>query len=150
MTRERKALQRFKPGVNRSVHLLAAALLWSVVGGILGAKGLLWINPVENPWFVTCGIALGTIKSFFVLDRVADRVVNRISRMRDGTCLGAVYSWKTWLLVGVMVSSGILLRTFFNPGRYVGTVYLAIGWGLMLSSRVSWRMLADHKEGRKD
>jgi hypothetical protein len=135
---QKQRLKSIKPGVNRKVHLLAAALLWTVVGAVLIAKGWIWINPAENFWFVPAALALGTLKSVFVLDRSARRVVERIVQMRDGTCLGAVYSWKTWLLVGVMITSGIALRTFFDPARYIGTLYCAIGWALLLSSRLAW------------
>lgn len=131
-------IKGLKPGVDRKVHLFAAAFLWSAVGTFLIIRGWGWLNPSLNGWFVPVAIILGTVKSLFILDRTARRSVERISRLRDGTCLGAVYSWKTWCLVAVMVTSGILLRTFFEPGKYIGTLYCAIGWALLLSSRYSW------------
>lgn len=134
----KKPLQAIKPGVNRRVHLFAAALLWTVIGTILVIRGWGWINPAENGWFIAAGLLAGTLKSVFILDRTARRTVERITKMRDGTCLGAVYSWKTWILVAVMVTGGVLLRTFFEPGRYTGTLYVAIGWALLLSSRYGW------------
>jgi hypothetical protein len=134
----KKSLQAIKPGVNRKVHLFAAALLWTVVGMVLLIRGWGWIDPVVNSWFVPAALALGTLKSVFILDRSAGRVVERIVLLSDGACLGAVYSWKTWMLVVVMITSGILLRTFFEPGKYIGTVYCAIGWALVLSSRFAW------------
>lgn len=118
--------------------MFAAALLWTVIGTLLVAKGLAWIEPGENVWFVPTALALGTLKSVFILDRSAKRGVERIVRMRDGTCLGAVYSWKTWILVLLMITTGIMLRTFFNPGKYIGTIYVAIGWALLMSSRYAW------------
>ena len=135
---EKDKIQGLKPGVNRKVHLFAAAFLWTVVGTFLIYRGWSWLNPVVNAWFVPLAIILGTGKSLLVLDRTAKRGVERISTLRDGTCLGAVYSWKTWILVVVMIASGILLRTFFEPGKYIGTLYCAIGWALLLSSRFSW------------
>ncbi|MCL7487003.1 MAG: hypothetical protein M8357_02370 [Desulfobulbaceae bacterium] len=134
----KKPLQSIKPGVNRRVHLFAAALLWTVIGTILIIRGWGWINPAENGWFIAAALLAGTLKSVFILDRTARRTVERITKMRDGTCLGAVYSWKTWILVAVMVTGGVLLRTFFEPGRYTGTLYIAIGWALLLSSRYGW------------
>ncbi len=128
-----------KPGVNRRVHLLAAALLWTVVGIFLIARGWVWIDPAENGWYVLAAALIGTLKSIFILDRSARRGVDRIGRMRDGACLGAVYSWKTWMLVVFMIASGILLRTFFDPGKYIGTLYCAVGWALLLSSRHGWK-----------
>ncbi len=135
---EKQNLNRLKPGVNRAVHLFAAPLLWTVIGSLLVVRGLGWVGYDKGVLFIVLALVVGTVKSILILDKTAKRVVVRIARMRDGTCLGAVYSWKTWILVGMMAITGIILRTFFEPGKTVGTVYIAVGWALMLSSRYGW------------
>ncbi len=129
---------KFKPGVNRSVHLFAAPLLWSGIGVLLMVRGTGWIGPGRPRLLLLAAVGLGTLKSFLVLDRTARRNVERIVRLRDGTCLGAVYSWKTWLLVLLMMGSGIAMRTLTEPGKVIGTLYVAIGWALLFSSRFGW------------
>lgn len=101
-------------------------------------RGLGWMDPARTGWFIGLALLIGTAKSVFILDKTAKRGVERISRLRDGTCLGAVYSWKTWLLVLLMAASGSLLRLLFDPGTVVGTLYAAVGWALILSSRHGW------------
>lgn len=86
-------------------------------------------------------ITVGTIKSQLILDNSFRKNIHRILALRDGTCLGAVYSWKLWVLVAVMIVSGFLLRTLTHPGVFVGTLYGAVGWGLLLSSRLGWMEL---------
>jgi len=135
---EKQNLNRLKPGVNRAVHLFAASLLWTVIGSLLVIRGLGWVGYDSGRVYIVLALIAGTAKSLLILDKTAKRVVKRIVEMRDGTCLGAVYSWKTWMLVGLMAISGILLRTFFEPGKIIGAVYIAIGWALILSSRYSW------------
>ncbi len=135
---EKQQLKRFKPGVNRAVHLFAAPLLWTVVGTMLITRGLGWMGSAGGGWYIVLALLIGTAKSFLILDKTAKRVLERIVQLRDGTCLGAVYSWKTWVLVGLMAVSGKLLRIFFDPGIPVGTVYVAVGWALILSSRYGW------------
>ncbi len=135
---QKQSLKNIKPGVNRRVHLFAAALLWTVVGAVLIVRGVRWISPAEIVWFIPVALAIGTMKSVLVLDKSARRGVERVVKMLDGTCLGAVYSWQTWILVAMMITSGILLRTLFEPGTYIGTLYCAIGWALLLSSRFAW------------
>lgn len=134
----KQGLSFLKPGVNRRVHLFAAPLLWTVVGASLLIRGWEWIGPGTNRWFVLLAVVLGTVKSLLILDKTARRVLARIISLRDGTCLGAVYSWKTWLLVVLMMGSGIVLRRFFTPGVMIGTLYAAVGWALLLSSRFGW------------
>jgi hypothetical protein len=135
----KKGLSRLKPGVNRRVHLFAVPLLWTVVGAYLLVRGWDWIGPGKDRWLVLLAFALGTVKSLLILDKTARRSLSRIIRFRDGTCLGAVYSWKTWLLVFLMMGSGILLRRYFTPGAVIGTIYAAVGWALLYSSRLGWR-----------
>ena len=138
MVLRKQGLSRLKPGVNRRVHLFAAPLLWTVVGASLLVRGWVWIGPGQTRWFVLLALALGTVKSLLILDKTARRVLARIIRLRDGTCLGAVYSWKTWLLVVLMMGSGIALRRYSAPGVVIGTLYAAVGWALLLSSRLGW------------
>jgi hypothetical protein len=86
---------------------------------------------------VVAGV-LGTLKSLLILDKTARRSIQRIILLKDGTCLGAVYSWKTWLLVLVMMIAGVILRKVTQPGPIIGTLYCAIGWALCFSSRLGW------------
>ena len=128
-----------KPGVSRSVHLFAAPFLWTAVGCVLMVRGFAWLDPGRGRLLVLVALFAGTLKSLLVLDRVAARAVGRIGRFGDRTCLGAVYSWRTWLLVLGMIAAGALLRRSPLPGPLIGTLYLAVGWSLCLSSRVGWR-----------
>jgi len=132
-------LGRLKPGVSRRIHLFLAAGLWTVIGMILLVRGIILLKSGAGLWLIVAGIVLGSIKSRFVLDRVARRGVGRIMQFADNTCIGAVYSWKTWLLVIGMMIMGITLRRLAVAPNAVGTVCVAIGWALILSSRHAWQ-----------
>ncbi len=138
--------QQCKPGVGRKVHLFVAPLIWTVVGLVLIIRGSFWIGSGALPWLLAAAI-LGTAKSVLVLDKTASRSLERIYRLDEGACLGAVYSWKTWILVAVMMASGITLRHLTHPGPCIGTLYVAIGWALLFSSRHGW--LAWYRYGKK-
>jgi hypothetical protein len=69
---------------------------------------------------------------------VARRSLDRILRLADGTCLGAVYSVKTWLVVVLMMVTGYALRHSTLPKSLLGFAYVAIGWALFMSSRQAW------------
>lgn len=127
-----------KPGVSRQVHLFAAPFLWTAVGAILIARGWNWLGPGVGKLWLLAALVLGTLKSTLVLDMVVRRSVERITRFGDNTCLGAVYSWKSWLLAALMAGSGIYLRHLVRPGPVIGTLYCAIGWALCYSSRLGW------------
>ncbi len=134
----KKILLRYKPGASISTHLMLAALIWSVVGFFLMVNGFLLINFAERSWLIFLGLALGTAKGFFILDRVARKNIKRIHGFERKICIGSVYSYKTWLLVIMMIVVGRTLRLTVLPGEVVGVLYLAVGCGLMLSSRLMW------------
>ncbi|MGI6639428.1 MAG: hypothetical protein ACOX4Z_10425 [Desulfobulbus sp.] len=128
----------FKPGVSRRVHLFAAPAFWTLVACLLIYKGWRWLGTASPLFPVLIALLLGTLKSVLLLDRIARRSLNRILRFGDNTCLGAVYSWKSWLLVVGMVTLGILMRQWCTPGVVLATLYMGIGWSLLFSSRLGW------------
>ena len=137
-----KGLSRFKPGVNRRTHLLLSAFLWTAIGLMLLAKGTYRLTQVAD-WRITIGsfaLLAGSFKAYFILDKSARRGIDRILSFEDGTCLGAVYSVKTWIMVLCMMGMGVILRNSSLPLGLLSFLYLTIGWGLLLSSRLAWRV----------
>ena len=143
-------LDRIKPGGRKKSHLLLASLLWTVAGLILAARGMHWLAVYHRLILVIPALFLGTLKSRFILDRTAKKSIDRIRLLEDGTCLGAVYSVKTWMLVLLMMSMGIVLRHSPFPRPLLGMLYITIGWALFWSSRHGWRAWreTDRREGR--
>ena len=131
-------IRNFKPGVARKVHILSAALLWTVIGGLLLYRGFSYLFSAGVFWLTIIGIAAGTAKSYYILDRSARKGLERIKTFSDNTCIGAVYSWKTWLVVLAMILFGIVIRKVSLPDSVVGTICVAIGWALIFSSRLAW------------
>lgn len=127
-----------KPGVNQSVLFFVAPFLWSIVGIMLIIRGMHWLESEHQLILLSVALLLGTLKSFFILDKTIKKSVARIAALEDGTCLGAVYSWKSWLLVALMILVGGIVRHVYTPGNLLGTVYCAIGWALLVSSRHGW------------
>ena len=143
-----RGVSRFKPGVAPPVHLFCAALLWSGAGVFLLVRGIVLLTAGDSLWLVGAGVLLGFAKSYIVLDRSARRVIIRIRQFGDHTCIGAVYSWKTWLLVLAMVAFGIVIRQVGDGWSVpIGTACVAIGSGLIYSSRLAWRALWQWQTG---
>jgi len=138
-------ISRFKPGVAQKTHLMLSAFFWSAIGILLMSKGFsrmagAELLPVAKVLIVVSAFAAGSLKSFFILDKAARRSVSRILDFEDGTCLGAVYSIKTWGLVFCMMGLGVVVRRLSIPDGVFCFVYCAIGWALLLSSRFAWRV----------
>ena len=144
-----QTLKKFKPGVPRRIHLLLAATLWSLIGIFLMFRGISWLTTIEKLWIAIPALIAGTLKSSFILDRTAKKGIQRILEMADGTCLGAVYSIKTWLLVLVMMGAGMTLRRSAMPHELLGGIYITIGWALFYSSRHAWRAWRSNSDQRE-
>lgn len=134
----RTKLIKYKPGVKRKIHLLLAATIWPLVGIMLSFRGLNWIVGSGYEWLIIVAIIAGSVKSYFIFDRAARKGIERILRFGDNTCVGAVYSIKTWGMVLGMMAMGAVLRGSSIPPHCLGTLYVAIGWGLIMSSRHAW------------
>jgi hypothetical protein len=136
--RMRKLLAKYKPGASIRTHLLVAASIWTTVGMALFLRGWMGFPEGKRFFFVLGGMAIGTIKSFLVLDRAARKNIQRILACHERYCIGGVYSVRMWGMVLLMIVGGRLVRSF-TPDAFTWLLYLAIGWALVLSSRLVWQ-----------
>jgi len=126
-----------KPAVSSKNMLLVAALFWSGVGLMLMGRG--WCLAARSSYLPPLlAVLVGTMKSFLILDRAARRNIDRVYLLPERSCIGAVYSWRMWGLVLLMIVLGRLLRMSPVAPVLVGSLLLAVGWGLFLSSRLIW------------
>jgi hypothetical protein len=135
-------LARLKPGVSRRLRLLLAAAAWTVVGLVLlitGARWSLGAEPGLHPVLFAAAVAVGLAKAAFVLRHAANRVIRRILEGGDDRCIGGFFSWRTWILVAIMIIAGGLLRRSDISHPLVGLVYVVIGTALLSASWLPWR-----------
>ena len=142
-----KGLSQFKPGVNRRTHLFMSAALWTAIGLLLLSKGVFRLSQLVDWQPVIVGLAFlaGGLKAYLILDKAARRGISRILTFKEGTCLGAVYSVKTWIMVLCMMGMGVILRNSSLPLSLLCFLYLTIGLALLLSSRLAWRAWLEKK-----
>lgn len=137
--------ERLKPSAPARRHLLLAAAMWSAVGSALATVGTVWTvrapHPM-SPWLLPIAVAFGLLKARLILDRAGRRIVERIEARGDGRCLGGFLSLQSWALVVVMVVGGRLLRAGGVDLHLVGLLYVLVGTGLLVASRIPWRAWA--------
>ncbi|MBE9028195.1 hypothetical protein IQ266_00310 [filamentous cyanobacterium LEGE 11480] len=136
-------------GLSRQQHLLIAALIWTVVGVGLFTMGLLfWFHLPYlgnlDPKHLAIGalmIGIGLAKGKFVLDKTANRVIERTNSLQEPNPAKSIFQMfgvKTIALVGSMMFIGYILRATGVSYEIRGLVYLAVGPALLLSSRNYW------------
>lgn len=136
--------RRALPSAGRKTQLLLAAGMWTIVGLMLPTMGIVWDLQgyrLLGLLFALPFLGVGLLKSK-ILDRVSVRTIAHIrSRDPHGFVLGFL-PVTSWLLIALMMASGIVLRhvlTGPHPRAWLGFVYVAVGSGLLMSSRKLWR-----------
>lgn len=135
--------QSLWPQVGVRTQLIAGAIIWLIGASILLVRGMAYIQGRSwHAWALAAGLALGVIKSRYLLKGVADRAVLRI-RERGRAWLPGFFSLRSWGLLALMMGGGMLLRRIaVAPGQVgagiLGAVYIGIGAALFLADRVFW------------
>jgi len=142
-------LRRLNPAVPRQWLMTLAGLMWSGVGLFLMGLAYGWLT--DPPQTANLGLAalgvLGALPIYRLgFRRMARQNVVRLRGMNDRACLFSFMAWKSYLIVPVMVTLGILLRTSSIPKPLLAVAYIAIGGGLFLSSFVYYgRLVLDRR-----
>jgi hypothetical protein len=100
-----------------------------------------------HAWALAAALAIGVLKARYLLDRVAAKAVARIRERGHASFLGFL-SWRSWLLVALMMGGGMTLRRLIvHPGvigaGILGALYLGVGLALFIADRVFWRAVID-------
>ena len=133
----KQRLLRLKPAVTRRVLLLLAGLVWIGVGGMLVSLAVGWLRAPDalHPYLFA---SLGTIAAVFIHHfgflRVVDKNLDRILPMKGKRCVFAFMSWKSYLMVALMMTMGFALRHSPIPKPVLAVLYIGIGLALVLSS----------------
>ncbi|MBW4524689.1 MAG: hypothetical protein KME18_05740 [Phormidium tanganyikae FI6-MK23] len=136
-------------GLSRRQHLWIAAAIWTIVGAGLFTMGLLfWFHfpylgflDAEHLGFGAIALTIGLIKGKLVLDRTANRVIDRVETLQEPNPLKSIYQMfggKTIALIATMMLIGLGLRIAGVSYEIRGLIYLAVGAALLWSCRRYW------------
>ncbi|MCD6564341.1 MAG: hypothetical protein J7K53_00200 [Bacteroidales bacterium] len=127
-----------KPGVNNNILIGISAIMWSAIGILLNYFAVCWFNMLSNIEIIIAivgGIFLGVIIAITGFRKIARKNIYRIKNLPENACVFAFQSWKSYLLIAVMVSMGVFLRkTDYVPRLFLAPVYIGLGLALFGSS----------------
>ncbi len=131
-------LIRFKPGVPRQWLFFIAAFAWG-----FAAFRVLMLATVFAPlapiplWEVIISGIIGFAVFFnFVFLKVSRKYIRRIVCLKqENPCFFSFFGWKSYLLIALMSSLGILSARFhLLPLFLQGIFYIALGFSLLMSA----------------
>jgi hypothetical protein len=129
-------MNKYKPAVDKWVLLLLAGFMWIGVGVMLLFYSYVWLSvyPGKGFSFATTGIIVALMIHHFGFLKIVDTNLGRILPMEGKRCIFSFITWKSYIIVAIMIVMGILLRHSPIPKSYLSIVYIAIGLSLILSS----------------
>ncbi|MBS0010004.1 MAG: hypothetical protein KFF49_01245 [Bacteroidales bacterium] len=128
---------KYRPAVKSKYLILISGLMWTGIGIMLISLALSWLIEYEydkNWIYIICGIIMALIIHHFGFLKIVDKNLGRIKSLDPKTCVFAFMSWKSYMLVIIMIAMGILLRRSPIPRNLLSIIYIGIGLALVLSS----------------
>jgi hypothetical protein len=132
-----KSFAKFNPTIPTRWLLALAGVMWTGVGLMLLSYAFKWLtNPLSmiTALLGLLGIIISFFSNRFQFSKLALKNIERILSYNEKACLFAFQAWKGYLIIGVMVTGGILLRSSALPKPYLAVVYAGIGGALLLAS----------------
>jgi hypothetical protein len=131
-------IKSFKPKMAKRYLLLLAALVWTFAGGLLLFKGLLLSGKIDRYLWarVLFSIIGGLLFYWLLFSKISLKHAKRIIKMKnDKPCLFSFFNIKSYILMAIMITSGILIRKsgLLSQG-YLLIIYITMGIPLFLSA----------------
>jgi len=130
-------LERWKPSVPKTGLLLLSGVTWIGVGIMLDGWSYAWLknlNPPTSLLLAGSGFLLALIIHHFGFLRIVDKNLGRIMPKEGRHCLFSFFPWQSYVLMGIMIGIGYILRHSSFPKEYLAIIYSGIGTALILSS----------------
>ena len=129
-------IRKFNPGVDKSILILMGGMMWCGVGIMLIRYAVSWLSLCslkDQICFYSAGFLAAMPIHHFGFIKIATKNIIRILALTEKTSPFAFMTWKSYLIVLVMVSMGIALRHSALPKMYLSILYNGIGLALFLS-----------------
>lgn len=131
-------IHSIKPYLPKRYLLFIAAMVWTFAGGMLLYKGsTLIMNYRSFFWLRLISSTVGGILFYLVLfSKISFKHTRRIVNLKnDHPCLFSFFNIKSYIMMTVMITSGILLRkSGIVAPEYLSILYITMGIPLFLSA----------------
>jgi len=136
---------KLKPAVHRKWLIIISGLMWSGVGIFLNILAFGWFKTLNNTQIllsILIGLLAGWVIYRFGFGNLAIKNINRILAYPKHACIFAFQEWKSYILIAVMMSMGIYLRTMGLVPKYIlAPMYIGLGTALFIASFKYYRNL---------
>ena len=135
-------INRYNPAVPRHFLYAIAGLLWTLAGGLLCVRGAMWLGEFQLPVIASveaAAILIAAAGYVFLFAGVVRKNITRIGRLPDRACIFAFTAPRGYIMIALMMTAGISLRSSSIPHYYLSLPYTAMGGVLLTGSIVFYR-----------
>jgi len=135
-------IKKITPSVDKKILVLLAGIMWCGVGVMLVCFAISWLSPYngrEQGLYYAMGFLMAVPIHHFGFLKIADKNLKRLLPLTEKRCLFSFMTWRSYIIVLIMVSAGIALRHSSIPKRYLSILYNGIGLALFLSGIMYFR-----------
>ena len=97
-----------------------------------------------------CGIILGILGYKFGFSKITRRNIDRITTLPVQSSIFSFTAARGYILIIIMISAGMLLRSSAIPKEYLSVPYTAMGGALILGSMNFWAAFVRQKRNEKE
>jgi len=141
-------LNSLRPAVTKSWLIALAGLMWTGVGVMLCRLAYIWLAVINKGIAASLGLfgtGMAVAAYYLGFSKIARKNIKRLCLLTERTCIFAFQTWKGYLIIGFMVTLGIILRNSVIPKQYLAVIYTTIGGAIFLSSLhyygLLWKMV---------
>lgn len=139
-------ISKLKPTASKRELLFIAAFFWTFAGMMLLYRGITMPGKTVLSRF-ELSLVPGLVFYIFLFSRISLRHIQRITNLEnESPCLFSFFSIRSYLMMFIMISAGILLRVsgIIRP-EYLSLLYIIMGVPLLLSAiRFYWNGIKFH------
>jgi len=128
-------IEKLNPAVDKRVLIALSGIMWAIVGIMLCKVAFYWLSQTGYVvLFGILGIILSLIIHYFGFSKLVKQNIQRILAKKDKVCIFGFQAWRSYLIIILMVSMGIVLRKSLLPKSYLAIIYTGFGGAMFLSS----------------
>jgi hypothetical protein len=128
---------KFLPFIQRHWLFLIAGLAWTLVGFLLCGRAVGWLLALplgtEMP-LISASILIAGTGYYFGFSKVVKKNIARIYALPERAPFYAFTAPRGYILITIMVTTGVTLRNSALPKVYLTIPYLAMGCVLLIGS----------------
>ena len=131
-----RKIDKYKIPVSKEVHIFLAGFIWMSIGIMLLIFSFIWLwGQTLLTVFVFSGlsIVISLLVYKFGFIKIEKKNLKRIMAFEGKKCVFAFLSWKSYLIIPIMITMGSTLRHSSIPKEYLAIMYLAMGLALLFS-----------------